>query len=134
MPLLFIFESLGTAELVVIGIVALIIFGPRKLPEFARTIAKTMADFRNTTAELKDTWQREVDLENLESSPEPKTIAKNSADQVKLPEGVVAPPVIRNIDDASIADHFNPENRVEEGETSGTAGQEPEESDKKNWL
>ncbi len=60
---LFIFESIGTSELMLIGLVALIVFGPRKLPELARTIGKTMAEFRRSTDDFKKTWQQEVDLE-----------------------------------------------------------------------
>lgn len=61
---LFILDSIGTPELILIGIIALMFLGPRKLPQIARTIGKTMADFRNTTNEFKATWQREVDFED----------------------------------------------------------------------
>ncbi|MDQ3321524.1 MAG: Sec-independent protein translocase protein TatB [Acidobacteriota bacterium] len=60
---LFIFESIGTSELMLIGLVALIVFGPRKLPEFARTIGKTINEFRRSTDDFKRTWQQEIDLE-----------------------------------------------------------------------
>jgi Tat protein translocase TatB subunit len=60
---LFILESIGTSELILIGIIALIFLGPRKLPQIARTIGKTMADFRSTTNEFKSTWEREVNFE-----------------------------------------------------------------------
>ena len=60
---LFIFESLGTSELILIGIVALIFLGPRRLPEIARKVGKMMADLRGTANEFKQTWEREVDLE-----------------------------------------------------------------------
>ena len=60
---LFIFESIGTSELILIGIVALIFLGPRKLPEMARKIGKIMAEFRGTANEFKETWQREVSFE-----------------------------------------------------------------------
>jgi Tat protein translocase TatB subunit len=60
---LFIFESIGTSELVLIGILALVLLGPRKLPEIARKAGKLMAEFRGTAAEFKETWQREVDFE-----------------------------------------------------------------------
>ena len=57
---LFILESIGMSELILIGMVALIVFGPRKLPEMARTVGKTMADFRKTTNEFKETWEKEA--------------------------------------------------------------------------
>jgi Tat protein translocase TatB subunit len=60
---LFILESIGTSELILIGIIALIFLGPRKLPQIARTIGKTMADFRHTTNEFKSTWEREVNFQ-----------------------------------------------------------------------
>lgn len=60
---LFIFESIGTSELILIGIIALIFLGPRKLPEIAKKMGKIMADFRNTTNEFKETWEREVNFE-----------------------------------------------------------------------
>ena len=59
---LFIFESIGTSELMLIGAVALIVFGPRKLPQLAKTLGKTIADFKNTTNEFKTTWEREGKL------------------------------------------------------------------------
>ena len=46
-----------------IGIVALIFLGPRRLPEIARKIGKVMADLRGTANEFKQTWEREVDFE-----------------------------------------------------------------------
>ena len=60
---LFIFESIGTSELLLIAVIALMVFGPRKLPELARTIAKTMGEFRRSTDEFKRTWEKEVDFE-----------------------------------------------------------------------
>lgn len=133
MVLLFIFESIGTSELILIGVVALIVFGPRKLPELARTIGKTMADFRSTTNEFKETWQREVDLEKLEADETPKTIAKTSPEPVQFQEGMIAPPAIRNIDEASIADHFKPES-IDEEVAPQQSQPETDDSDKKNWL
>jgi len=60
---LFIFESIGTQELLLIGIVALIFLGPRRMPEIARKLGKLMSDFRNTTNDFKATWEREVNFE-----------------------------------------------------------------------
>lgn len=63
---LFILESIGTSELLLIALIALIVFGPRKLPQFARTIGKTMADFKRVGQEFRTTWEREVTLEEEE--------------------------------------------------------------------
>lgn len=60
---LFILESIGTSELLLIGIIALIFLGPRKLPQIARTVGKMMSEFRNTTNEFKSTWEREVNFQ-----------------------------------------------------------------------
>lgn len=46
-----------------IGLIALIIFGPRKLPQMMRTIGKTVAEFRRSTDDFKRTWQKEVEFE-----------------------------------------------------------------------
>ncbi len=65
---LFILESIGTSELILIGLVALIIFGPRKLPEIARMLGKAMNEFRHSTDEFKKTWEREIDFENEQTN------------------------------------------------------------------
>jgi sec-independent protein translocase protein TatA len=51
---------LGWQETVFIFILALLIFGPRKLPELGKTIGKAMTEFRRASAELKSTWNREM--------------------------------------------------------------------------
>lgn len=63
---LLILESIGTSELIMIGIVALIIFGPRKLPDMMRSFGKAMAEFKRSTNEFKQSWEKEVDLESFE--------------------------------------------------------------------
>ena len=65
MVLLFL-ESLGTTELLVILVVALVLFGPRKLPELSRSLGKSLNEFKRAGDEFKRTWEREVALENVE--------------------------------------------------------------------
>src|ERR1700749_1559830 len=60
---LLILEFLGTTELMVIALVALIIFGPRKLPESGRTVGKSIAEFKRASDDFKRTWEYEVELE-----------------------------------------------------------------------
>lgn len=131
---LFILESIGTSELLLIGIVALIFLGPRKLPEMARKIGKIMAEFRGTANEFKETWQREVnfeeeakalDLNALEAEP----IAR--VDGISAPESTDAPaaPEIKQIDPASF-------DQLKTAATASAAKAESNETndDKKNWL
>lgn len=75
----FILEGLGSTELLFILAIALIFFGPRKLPQLARTMGKGLAEFRKASDDFKRTWEREVALEGartddnslLETSPHP---------------------------------------------------------------
>ena len=52
---------LGIPELIFIFALALLIFGPRKLPELGRTFGKSMAEFRRASNDLRTTFQREMD-------------------------------------------------------------------------
>ena len=55
--------SLGFSELLLIFMVALLVFGPRKLPEIGKTIGKALGEFRKATEDLKNTIEREVQVE-----------------------------------------------------------------------
>jgi sec-independent protein translocase protein TatA len=59
------FGSLGIPELILIFVVILIVFGPRRLPEIGRTLGKALGEFRKATDDLKSTIEREVRLEEL---------------------------------------------------------------------
>src|SRR5215210_4413378 len=65
MVLLFL-ESLGTTELLVILVVALVLFGPRRLPEMTRKFGKSLNEFKRASDDFKRTWEREVALESVE--------------------------------------------------------------------
>jgi len=55
--------SLGFPELLLIFMVALLVFGPRKLPEIGKTIGKALGEFKKATEDLKNTIEREVQVE-----------------------------------------------------------------------
>ena len=69
-------EFLGTSELLVIAAVALLLFGPRKLPDISRTIGKSLAEFKRASDDFKRTWEYEVELERrkpaLDAAEEPR--------------------------------------------------------------
>jgi len=54
------FGTLGVPEMVVIFILALLLFGPKKLPELGRTVGKALTEFRRASNELKSTFDREM--------------------------------------------------------------------------
>ncbi len=67
---LFVFEFLGTTELLVVAVVALILFGPRKLPEIGRTVGKAIGEFKRASDDFKRTWEYEVEIERRRPAAE----------------------------------------------------------------
>ena len=152
---LFIFESIGTQELILIGIVALIFLGPRKLPEYARKIGKVMAEFRGTANEFKETWEREVNFEEetkalkLDSiEREAETKPESSQFEEPVVPGTIAPPAIKPADPSAFAG-VEAEKPAENDQPTGgnaiheeppPATEEPSENlhdeslEKHNWL
>ncbi|MBI1748308.1 MAG: twin-arginine translocase subunit TatB [Acidobacteria bacterium] len=57
--------NLGFPELMLIFVIALIVFGPKKLPELGKSIGKGLAEFRRASNELRNTWEEEVRVEDL---------------------------------------------------------------------
>jgi TatA/E family protein of Tat protein translocase len=57
------FGSIGMPELVIILVIALIIFGPRKLPELGRSLGKSIGEFKRASNELRNTLDDEIRVE-----------------------------------------------------------------------
>ena len=75
------FGTLGVQEMVIIFFVALVLFGPKKLPELGKTIGKALTEFRRHSNDLKSTFEREMN--NLEKETEPiHQAASSAADQI----------------------------------------------------
>lgn len=129
---LFIFESIGTSELILVGIVALIFLGPRRLPEIAKKIGKITAEFRGTANEFKDTWKREVDFEEEAKAFDLKSLEAES--EARIPElplaGSTKPvesPTIKEVD-ASAFENLKPTKPDQTESPTDIA------NEKKNWL
>ena len=61
------FGPIGMPELIIIFVIALIIFGPRKLPELGRSLGRSLAEFKKASNELKSTLEEEIRLEEQKS-------------------------------------------------------------------
>jgi Tat protein translocase TatB subunit len=62
------FGTLGGPELFLIFVVALIVFGPRKLPEIGKSLGKMMAEFRKASNDFRNTIESEVEAEKIRDS------------------------------------------------------------------
>jgi sec-independent protein translocase protein TatA len=79
---------LGFPELLVIFVVALIVFGPRKLPELGRSLGKGLAEFKRTSNELRHTLDDEIREEERRAAAPPPTIAPPAAPVEEVDEGL----------------------------------------------
>jgi TatA/E family protein of Tat protein translocase len=57
------FGSIGMPELIIILVIALIIFGPRKLPELGRSLGRSINEFKKASNELRSTLEEEIRIE-----------------------------------------------------------------------
>ena len=69
---------LGVPELIFIFVLALLIFGPKKLPQLGKTFGKSIAEFRRASNDLRSTFQREMDAIDRENQD-----VKDVAQEVK---------------------------------------------------
>ena len=61
------FGNIGLPELMVIMAIALLVFGPKKLPEVGRTIGKAIREFKKSTDEIKDKFEEQIRAEEFKS-------------------------------------------------------------------
>jgi sec-independent protein translocase protein TatA len=80
--------SLGMQEIIVIFIIALIVFGPRKLPEIGKSIGKGLQEFKKASNDLKRTWEEEVQLEKEKESM--SSILKETTAEIKATSDEIA--------------------------------------------
>jgi sec-independent protein translocase protein TatA len=83
------FGSVGVPELIIIFTIALIIFGPRKLPELGKSLGKSLAEFKRASNELKNTLDEEIRLEDQRSATraaEPRAVHTPPAEPEAVPD------------------------------------------------
>jgi TatA/E family protein of Tat protein translocase len=127
MTLAFILEGLGTPELLVIVVVALILFGPRKLPQLSRSLGKSLGEFKRASEEFKTQWEKEVALEERQKEAR--------IEQAMLPEdnSILGDAGARRRDISLAADEYAPR-AVDAGAWSsssvnGVADSSPQQSE-----
>jgi len=94
------FGSIGMPELIIIFVIALIIFGPRKLPELGRSLGKSIAEFKKASNELKSTLEEEIRLEEQRSSIEATKATAPAAPAATMPHAEEAVPA-RKVDQSA---------------------------------
>jgi TatA/E family protein of Tat protein translocase len=80
------FGSIGMPELIIIFVIALIIFGPRKLPELGRSLGRSLSEFKKASNELRSTLEEEIRIEEQKDAaakaqaapPATPTVARGS--------------------------------------------------------
>lgn len=60
--------GLGMGEIILILVIALVVFGPRKLPELGKSLGQAMSQFRRASEDFKRTWEQEVEVEKVRKS------------------------------------------------------------------
>ncbi len=133
---LFILESIGTSELMLIGLVALIVFGPRKIPELTRTIGKLMTEFRRSTDDFKRTWEQEAGFEdsnNVEKKintviETPKVTENSIGRDLVTEKNAIFVPEVKEID------YQDFEKNIGQTQTQKTEIVKKDSADKRDWL
>lgn len=81
------FGSIGMPELLIIFVIALIIFGPRKLPELGRSLGRSLTEFKRASNDLRSTLEEEIKVEETHPDPSAKPPKAKTPEPDQLPEG-----------------------------------------------
>lgn len=131
------FGSLGMPELIFILVLALLIFGPKRLPQVGRTLGRGLREFRQATSDLKRTVETEisaVDVEPPRPTPAPLPAPDPAADvetpEVEAPEAEVSETEVPEgeVAESQISEHQVPESQAAESTAESTVEPALEES------
>jgi sec-independent protein translocase protein TatA len=94
--------SIGMPELLIIFLIALVIFGPRKLPELGRSLGKSLAEFKRASNELRSTLEEEIRLED-QREPQKTTQTIHTAQSTPVPPAPVTAPAAAQSEQPTVA-------------------------------
>jgi sec-independent protein translocase protein TatA len=97
------FGSIGMPELIIILVIALIIFGPRKLPELGRSLGRSIGEFKRASNELRSTLEEEIRIEEQRDQRDAIRAEQDSAvaaatPPTSAPPATPAPPANETVD------------------------------------
>ena len=98
------FGSIGMPELIIILVIALIIFGPRKLPELGRSLGRSIGEFKKASNELRSTLEEEIRIEEQRDQRAAIRAEQDSALAAAVPPSPAPPPVTPAPPDAATVD------------------------------
>ena len=79
--------GIGIPELIVIFVIALLIFGPKKLPELGKALGKGIAEFKRASQKIKESIELEERKEDLKKFLDPSLIQTTEVKEAKTEEG-----------------------------------------------
>jgi sec-independent protein translocase protein TatA len=80
------FGTIGGPELLLIFVIALIVFGPKKLPEIGRSLGKMLVEFKKATSDFQQTVEKEIEADKLRSLIENPHIEETKASTPPIEE------------------------------------------------
>ena len=80
----------GMPELIIIFVIALIIFGPRKLPELGKSLGRSINEFKRASNELKSTLEDEIRIEEQKAPAAPRATTPGPTPTPSVPDSAVA--------------------------------------------
>ena len=87
------FGSIGMPEMIIILVIALIIFGPRKLPELGRSLGRSLGEFKKASNELRSTLEEEIRIEDKDDDDDDQDAAIRAEQDTAIAAAAPPPPV-----------------------------------------